>query len=595
MFTHVPAARILSSSAILLTLLAAPLSAAEFLVTHGGDSGEGSLRRAILDANASPGLDRIESAILEIRPTSPLPPITDVTEMRIFGVIDGRGIPGEADGLVFTAASSADVQVRNFGGAGVILLDHTGSVLFGDISECGRGIEVIRGGRHEVIASVFDNDHEGLLVSDSDGNRIGQPSYEDCHITCAFEEFSSRRNGAGVRLTGDFNRLEVLVSENSGDGVVLDGFGNRIDGRVTANGGIGVRAHGVNEVLARISGNLVGELDLDGALPAVQMSASVYRDEEALYTRGGVFLAGEIAGPPHRRYRLEALAAGESCSDFEAVGQITVEADASGRAELRLSTAAFWEPPPRIALRISEEFALGEIRFHDTLAGPACSEIVAAGGPMSDLALEMTAPASVRQGETFLVEFLVRNEGPAPEPEATLYIEPHAGRVWYVNGIRASRSSNNGVVFPVGAGETVRIHGILQLEAADELRAAILETDADGSNNFDVERLQVLPWVSAEESVRLEIDPAESLGGGVARRQFRIINESIRGYGPSEWDLPRDTIAIGISSPHGVCSLGSIGIPFDARCRIEYIGAGETIEGTLLVLEPPRRRRAVGR
>src|SRR5262245_39565088 len=54
---------------------------ATFVVTTVADSGPGSLRQAILDANASPGLDRVTFAIAaepkDILLNSPLPSITD--------------------------------------------------------------------------------------------------------------------------------------------------------------------------------------------------------------------------------------------------------------------------------------------------------------------------------------------------------------------------------------------------------------------------------------------------------------------------------------------------------------------------------------
>src|SRR5690606_20716240 len=58
------AARLPLALATLLTLLsAAPAGAATFTVTSTADAGAGTLRQAILDANASEGVDRIEFAI----------------------------------------------------------------------------------------------------------------------------------------------------------------------------------------------------------------------------------------------------------------------------------------------------------------------------------------------------------------------------------------------------------------------------------------------------------------------------------------------------------------------------------------------------
>ena len=68
--------------------------AVTFVVTNANDSGAGSLRQAILDANANPGLDAINFNIagpsLKIQPTLRLPDITDPV------VIDGSTQPGFA-------------------------------------------------------------------------------------------------------------------------------------------------------------------------------------------------------------------------------------------------------------------------------------------------------------------------------------------------------------------------------------------------------------------------------------------------------------------------------------------------------------------
>ncbi len=72
---------LLFSELILLSLLFAPkVYAATFTVTNTNDSGAGTLRQAILDANANPGLDTITFNIpgagpFSIKPLSALPAI----------------------------------------------------------------------------------------------------------------------------------------------------------------------------------------------------------------------------------------------------------------------------------------------------------------------------------------------------------------------------------------------------------------------------------------------------------------------------------------------------------------------------------------
>ena len=69
-------------TATVLALLAGSLHAATFTVTNTNDTGAGSLRQAILDANAAGGADTIGfnifgSGVHTIAPATALPKITD--------------------------------------------------------------------------------------------------------------------------------------------------------------------------------------------------------------------------------------------------------------------------------------------------------------------------------------------------------------------------------------------------------------------------------------------------------------------------------------------------------------------------------------
>jgi hypothetical protein len=72
-----------------------PARAATFIVTTTDDGGAGSLRQAMLDANAAPGLDTISfnipgDGVRVIAVTSALPEVTDPV------IIDGYTQPGAA-------------------------------------------------------------------------------------------------------------------------------------------------------------------------------------------------------------------------------------------------------------------------------------------------------------------------------------------------------------------------------------------------------------------------------------------------------------------------------------------------------------------
>ncbi|HZY85142.1 MAG TPA: right-handed parallel beta-helix repeat-containing protein [Gemmataceae bacterium] len=118
----------------LLEALEGRWAPAVLAVTTAADSGPGSLRQALLDANAAPGLDTINFAIgsgaQTIMLSSPLPPVTDPV------VLDGTTQPGWAglplvtldghaagatDGLDLVAGTSAvrALTVTGFAGCGI--------------------------------------------------------------------------------------------------------------------------------------------------------------------------------------------------------------------------------------------------------------------------------------------------------------------------------------------------------------------------------------------------------------------------------------------------------------------------------------------
>src|SRR5947207_15548138 len=81
------------SAGLVLCLAAVPLAAATFTVMNTNDSGPGSLRQAILDANGNPGTDAIAfdipgPGVHTIQPATPLPTITEAV------TIDGYTQPG---------------------------------------------------------------------------------------------------------------------------------------------------------------------------------------------------------------------------------------------------------------------------------------------------------------------------------------------------------------------------------------------------------------------------------------------------------------------------------------------------------------------
>src|SRR5882724_4279089 len=133
------------------TMLLLPAWAAgmTFLVTTTADSGPGSLRQAIMDANANPGVDTINfnippGGVQTITPLSQLPSIS------LFGptIIDGTTQPGYAgtplveingatagsvSGLIIrgTGNTVRGLVINRFAGTG-IFLDSSGNTIEGN-------------------------------------------------------------------------------------------------------------------------------------------------------------------------------------------------------------------------------------------------------------------------------------------------------------------------------------------------------------------------------------------------------------------------------------------------------------------------------
>ena len=135
----------------------------ENTVTNTNDSGAGSLRQAILDANSNPGADIINfDAAYSIQILTSLPTITEQVEINGY-----TGAPGGA------AANSA-VSPAPFNGTLTIEIDGTNIPIDG--GQC----LILNGADNSVIRGLVINNcgNDGILVQSSNfvtiaGNYIG--------------------------------------------------------------------------------------------------------------------------------------------------------------------------------------------------------------------------------------------------------------------------------------------------------------------------------------------------------------------------------------------------------------------------------------
>jgi titin len=219
-----------------------------FAVITSNDSGEGSLRQAILDANANAGPDTIifdvpGAGVHTIRPLSPLPTVTgplslDATFQPGYAgaplvELDGSQAGSSADGLTISAVGSSvrGLDIDHFRGAGVRL---TGN---GD----------------RVEACYVGTDPTGTIPR---GNGFG------VIVSAPGAVVGGAAPGAGNLISGNTN-FGVLIDSPSAAGNVV--AGNQIGtdaagGAALGNGAGGIQIHSPNNTVGGSqpgAGNLI--------------------------------------------------------------------------------------------------------------------------------------------------------------------------------------------------------------------------------------------------------------------------------------------------------------------------------------------------
>jgi hypothetical protein len=251
---------------------ASRLSANTFSVSNTGDSGSGSLRQAILEANANSGLDTIVFQIpgtgpFTISPGSTLPPITDPV------IIDGTTQPG------YAGTPRIELNGSNLGanGDGLLILVGDSTVRGLTINRCKRDGIRIQGPGNNVIQGNFigtdltgtlarGNFESGVFVFRSAGNLIGGTN-------AAARNIISGGNPSGIFLVdpastgntvqGNFIGTTVTGLANLGNlqnGIVISAAPLNLIGGVSPGAGNIISGNGQSGIYllnAGAAGNLV--------------------------------------------------------------------------------------------------------------------------------------------------------------------------------------------------------------------------------------------------------------------------------------------------------------------------------------------------
>lgn len=367
-----------------------------FTVTSAADSGAGSLRQAILNANANPGTDTIRFQIATAAPT--IVPMTALPAISDAVVLDGTSQTGYAGTPLVTLDGSA----APVGSSGLILANHTGSTIRGltivNFSKGftgtfidAAGISIRNGGGHTIQGNYIGTDgvaakangYSGIMVNSSNNNLIGGTTALARNVISGNRSLGIyivnplsvdnrvQGNYIGVNAAGT-GALPNGAPTTSNGGIVIAGFGpggaipvgRNVIGGTEADAGnlIAFERFGVRVVGS--SGNrILGNRMHDNGAGIVLDSGSTDNDPgdgdtggnnrqnqpkiTLIKNQGGLQISGSLTSAPNTTYRIEIFRSIKSGLDYwgngqggELIGSVQITSDAQGVANFQISTSA---------------------------------------------------------------------------------------------------------------------------------------------------------------------------------------------------------------------------------------------------------------
>ena len=313
--------------------------AATITVTNTNDSGAGSLRQAILDANASVGVpDTIEFAIPgpgphTIQPTSTLPTITD--QVTIDGTtqsgwvantavapnpfngtmmieLDGQNTVGPNDnGLSFIAGSDGSVVrgmvINRFNFDGIYLTDINGATVAGNyigtsvdgLTDLGNGARGVGTNTSVITNNVtvggLNPTDRNILSGNSDGG--GPNGNEGISVCASCDGWIIQGNYIGLGSDG----ITIIANETAGVAsatAINTTFGGNLSGSsnvISGNGSgviMGNSAIFTNNIVGTDYTGILNKANSTYGLLVVGNDSQIQNNNVQYNTYGGVLLAG---------------------------------------------------------------------------------------------------------------------------------------------------------------------------------------------------------------------------------------------------------------------------------------------------------------
>lgn len=283
------------------------ISAATFTVINTNLTGPGSLRQAILDANAAAGTNTIAFVITNptssMTITNPLPDITNPV------VVDGTTQPG------FSSSPIVELNGANFGtGQDGLRINTSNSIIRGLVINrfTGDGIEVTNSSGIAIEGNVIGlsvsgtadlgNGREGILLTNSINCTIGGLNSTQRNVISGNNLNGVLAQGTNLLATshailGNYIGLSANGSNavgNTSSGVFLNGVASNIVGGlavgarnlISANGQHGVFIQSTNATGNGVQGNHIG-LDVSGLVDRGNGQQGVYLLNAPTNTIGG--------------------------------------------------------------------------------------------------------------------------------------------------------------------------------------------------------------------------------------------------------------------------------------------------------------------
>jgi hypothetical protein len=289
-----------------------------FVVSNANDSGPGTFRQAILDADRHPGRDQIRFAIpgdgaRVIRLASPLPAVTDPVTIDGFTqrgsrpnssaegddavrliVLDGSAA-GAANGLVLMGGGITvrGLVIDGFAGSGIAIESRGGDTIAGDAI-----------GTDVTGTRALGNGQDGVVVL-APGNTIGGATFAARNLISGngLDGVVVAEGSSSNLIAGNYigtNAAGTAALGNAAGVVVVNAPGNVIGGSVTAarnlisgNHKQGVLIQGQGATRNTVSGNYIGT-NVDGTAALANFVGFLIQDASGNTIGGLVASRGNL-------------------------------------------------------------------------------------------------------------------------------------------------------------------------------------------------------------------------------------------------------------------------------------------------------------